>query len=155
MRRPLPRDLLEYAVSDVLSLTEIADDLLAELAQKKLMMEFLRKNWERQSAVRSWNPLGNYTRIPGYNHMSSDARRLARELWYAREYYAERLDLSPEMVASKQLLRRVIDERPADAAGMVRILNEGRKRAPVDMAEFAACLRRARADAPAQDITGR
>ena len=49
MSRPLPRELLEYAVSDVLSLPDIAEELMAELAEKKLMMEFLRKNWERQS----------------------------------------------------------------------------------------------------------
>ncbi len=155
MRRPLPRDLLEYAVSDVLSLTEIADELLAELAQKKLMMEFLRKNWERQSMVRSWNPLANYTRVPGYNHMNAEARRLARVLWYAREYYARQLDLSPEMVASKQLLKRIIDERVGDADGIIRILNEGRKRGPIQAAAFTACFQKAQTDAPVQDVTGR
>lgn len=155
MRRPLPRDLLEYAVSDVLSLPEIADELLAELAQKKLMMEFLRKNWERQSMVRSWNPLANYTRIPGYNHMNADARRLARVLWYAREYYARQLDLSPEMVASKQLLKRIIDERVGDADGIIRVLNEGRKRGPIQAAAFTTCFQKAQTDAPVQDVTGR
>ncbi|HTP57374.1 MAG TPA: hypothetical protein VMM82_00560, partial [Spirochaetia bacterium] len=47
-RRPLSNELLEYAVSDVVGLPDIADTLLAELGEKKLMMEFLRKNWERQ-----------------------------------------------------------------------------------------------------------
>ncbi len=155
MRRPLPKDLLEYAVSDVLSLPEIGDDLLAELAQKKLMMEFLQKNWERQVAARSWDPLGNYVRIPGYHHMKWEDRRLARVLWYAREYYAKQFDLSPEMVASKQLLRRMVDESAGDAAAMVRLLNENRKREPINPVEFAACLERARRDAPAQDVTGR
>jgi len=149
MRRPLPPDLLDYAVSDVLALPEIADELLAELASKKLMMQFLRKNWERQTGVRAWNPLANYTRIPGYNTLRGEKRHFARVLWYAREYYAQKLDLSPEMVASKQVLRRIVDERPADAAAIVRILNESRKREPIRLADFTASLQDAERDAPA------
>ncbi len=150
MRRPLPADLLEYAVSDVLPLSEIADTLLAELAEKKLLMEFLRRNWERQTVVRAWNPLANYTRIPGYHGLKGDRRRLARVLWYAREYYAKQFDLSPEMVASKQLLRKIVDEAPPDAAAIVRLLNEGRKREPIRQPDFAACLAAAEKDAPGE-----
>lgn len=61
MRRPIRREMLEYAVSDVVGLPEIADQLLSELAQKGLLAEFLKKNWERQNAERSWNPLANFT----------------------------------------------------------------------------------------------
>ncbi len=150
MRRPLPPELLEYAVSDVLELPEIADTLLAELAEKKLLMQFLRKNWERQTAVRTWNPLANYARIPGYQGLPEDKRRFARVLWYAREYYAKKFDLSPEMVASKQLLKRILDDAPSDAVGIVRLLNEGRKRDPIRQADFAACLIAAEKDAPAE-----
>jgi ribonuclease D len=152
MRRPLPPDLLEYAISDVLGLLDIADTLLAELVEKKLIMEFLCKNWERQSAVRTWDPLSNYTRIPGYHRLKPEGRRLARVLWYAREYYARRFDLSPEMVASKQLMRRIIEENAADAAAMVRLLNENRKREPVRLGEFESCLNEARRDAPTHDV---
>lgn len=151
MRRPLAAGLLEYAVSDVLALPEIADTLLAELAEKRLLMQFLRKNWERQTAVRAWNPLANYARIPGYHSLRGDKRHFARVLWFAREYYAKKLDLSPEMVASKQLLRRIVDERPPDAIGILRLLNEGRKREPIDMIEFTASLKEAERDAPAEE----
>jgi ribonuclease D len=154
MRRPLSGELLDYAVSDVLGLPDIADALLAELGQKKLMMEFLRKNWERQTAVRKWDPLANYVRIPGYHHLRPDGRRLARVVWYAREFYARQFDLSPEMVASKQLMKRIIDENAVDAAAMVGLLNEGRKREPIRQAEFEACLVKARREAPAMDSPG-
>jgi ribonuclease D len=153
-RRPLSNELLEYAVSDVLGLPDIADALLAELGEKKLMMDFLRRNWERQNAVRRWDPLANYVRIPGYHRLRPDARHMARVLWYAREYYAREFDLSPEMVASKQLMRRIIDENAGDAPGMVRLLNENRKREPIKTAEFAACLERARRDAPDTEASG-
>jgi len=155
MRRPLSADLLEYAVSDVLPLPQIASDLLAELAEKKLMMEFLKKNWERQSVARSWDPFANYGRIPGYHHLKEDSRHLARVLWYAREYYARQFDLSPEMVASKQLLKRIIDGHLQDAPAIARLLNDGRKREPISLAAFAECLEKARRDAPARDVTGR
>ncbi|HUI69672.1 MAG TPA: hypothetical protein VL354_04070 [Spirochaetia bacterium] len=155
MRRPLSGDLLEYAVSDVLALPQIANELLAELTDKKLLMEFLKKNWERQNVTRTWDPLGNYARIPGYHHLKQDARRLARVLWYAREYYAKQFDLSPEMVASKQLLKRLVDERRQDADEIVRVLNDGRKREPIRMRAFAECLEKAWHDAPADQVTGR
>lgn len=151
-RRPLSDELLEYAVSDVLGLPDIADSLLAELGEKKLMMEFLRKNWERQSAVRRWDPLANYVRIPGYHRLKPDLRRLARVLWYAREYYARQFDLSPEMVASKQLMRHIVDENAAEGPEMVRLLNENRKREPIRMAEFVSCLEKAMRDAPDADM---
>jgi ribonuclease D len=155
MRRPLQQDLLEYAVSDVLGLPEIADALLLELAEKKLIMQFFQKNWERQSAVRKWDPLANYVRIPGYHHLTPDGRRHARILWYAREYYAQQRDLSPEMIASKQLMRQIIDENTVNAEAIVRLLNENRKREPILWGEFETCLKRAEKDAPVGDVPAR
>jgi len=151
MRRPLPPQMLEYAVSDVLSLPEIADQFLGELARKGLLAEFLKKNWERQSAPRSWNPLANFGRIPGYQRLRGPQRRFARVLWYAREYYAQAHDVAPEAVASKPLLKKIVEEQPRDAAGIVRMINDGRRSAPIAERDFQAQLARAEKDAPADD----
>ncbi len=148
MRRPLSREMLEYAISDVVGLPELSDQMLRDLAEKGLLADFLKKNWERQSAERSWNPLANFTRIPGYNHLRGDKRRFARVLWYAREYYAQAHDLTPETVASKPLMRRIVDEHPPDAAAIVQLLNKGRRGSLVDERDFTAQLARAEKDAP-------
>ncbi len=105
MRRPLSDELLEYAVSDVVDLLPLADRLTADLSAKGLIFDFLKKNWERQIKLRTWDPLPNYVRIPGYQRMTPSQKRHARVLWYAREFYAETHNLSPETVAAKPLLK--------------------------------------------------
>jgi len=149
MRRPIPRDMLDYAVSDVLPLLDLADALMAELGRKDLVLEFMRRNWERQSRQLAWNPLGNFGRIPGYTRMSAAGKRMARTLWYAREYYARRLDVPPENVASKLQLKRIVDEGVRDPERIAQMLNEGRKRALVDPRDFAQTMAEAERDAGA------
>jgi ribonuclease D len=137
LRRPVSRDMLEYAVSDVLPLLDLADELFAELARKGLLFEFLKENGERQNRTLSWNPLANFGRIPGYQRLGEEGKRLARILWYAREYYARRHDLSPENVATKQQMRRAIDDGLRDPQKVARLFNEGRNRNRIDPGDFA------------------
>ena len=85
----------------------------------------------------------------------SESATIERGYEWAREYYARQFDLSPEMVASKQLMRHIIDENAAEAPEMVRLLNENRKREPIRTAEFASCLEKARRDAPEADAPNR
>ncbi len=149
LKRPLARDMLEYAVSDVLPLLGLADDLLAELSRKDLLFEFLKLNAERQNRTLSWNPLANFGRIPGYQRLGADGRRLARVLWYAREYYARQHDMSPENVADKQQLRRAIDEGLLDPQKVVRLFNAERNRNRIDPRAFAERWAEAERDARA------
>ncbi len=108
LRRPLPRSLLEYAVSDVTHLLELSDRLLEQCMQKGLLYELLARSWEAQIAERTWNPFANSVRIPGYNRMDREGRRRADLLWRAREYYARRRDLPPEMALPKALLAHLV-----------------------------------------------
>jgi ribonuclease D len=148
MRRPLSPELLEYAVSDVEDLLPLADRLLADLPAKGLLFEFLKKNWERQNKPRSWDPFPNYVRIPGYQRMTPAQKRLARVLWYAREYYARHHDMSPENVATKPALKQVIDAGVTEAAGIAQVLNEKGGRNQVNPRDLAECLARAEREAP-------
>jgi len=138
MRRPLTKEMLDYAMGDVLPLLDLADSLMEDLARKGLMFEFLARNWERQIAVRTWNPLANYTRIPGYHGLSAADKRFARVLWHARENYARQRNLTPESVASKPQLKRIIDHGLRDPEGIAEILNEGRDRPRIDTRDFGA-----------------
>ncbi len=69
LRRPLSPALLDYAISDVLHLHALADELLAELERRGLLEAFRLKNLETQNAERAWDPFANYTRIPGFNRL--------------------------------------------------------------------------------------
>ena len=151
LRRPLSRALLDYAMSDVLHLLELADELTAKLERRGLMAEFLSRNLRQQTAERSWDPLANFTRIPGYNGLRGPRQRLAKVLWYAREYYGRQHDMPPGNVASRQELRAIVDRNMRDASAIAQFLNDNRKKNRVDPADLAAHLSAAEKAVDAED----
>ena len=151
LRRPLSRDLLDYAISDVANLLPLANELLAELEKKGLAAEFQSRNQAAQNATRIWNPLGNYVRIPGYGRLSPAARRSAKVLWYAREYYGRQHDLPPGNVASKQDMRSILDRGLRGAQEIARFLNNQRKRNMIVETDLAAQLAQAEKDVQAEE----
>jgi ribonuclease D len=153
MRRPLSRAMLDYAISDVLYLLPAADDLLAALERRGLAAEFRARNLEAQDAERVWNPLANYTRIPGFNRLPRPERRFAKVLWYAREYYGRERDWPPGNVASKLELRSILTKAIREPADMARFLNANRKRNLIDAVSLASCIRRAETDVDAEGRT--
>ncbi len=157
LRRPLTAAMLEYAVSDVTPLLDLADQLTAELEQAGKIEEFRARNEAQQSVERTWNPLANFTRIPGYGGMKKPDRRLARILWYAREYYGRRTDLPPGNVASRQELRAIVDKGLRDPQAIPRFLNGNRRKNLLDPRAFAECFQEAQRDVDAEEAapTGR
>jgi len=150
MRRPLPRALLDYAISDVTHLLELDDSFDAQLREKGLLAEFQTRNLAAQAAERTWDPLSNYVRIPGYSRLPRDGQRFAKVLWYARELYGRQHDLPPGNVASKQDMRAIIDRKLREPVGIVRFLNEKRRRNLVDERDFGERLAEARSMAGAE-----
>jgi ribonuclease D len=151
LRRPLSPAMLEYAISDVTPLLDLADRFMAEIEQAGKREEFRTRNLTQQSIERTWNPLANFTRIPGYGSMRKPERRLAKILWYAREYHGRRTDLPPGNVASRQELRVIIDRGLRDPQSIARFLNENRKRNRIDPDAFADRFGEAQRDVDAED----
>jgi ribonuclease D len=151
LRRPLLPAMLEYAISDVTPLLGLADALMAEIERAGKMEEFRARNMTQQTIERTWNPLANFTRIPGYGGMRKPERRLARILWYAREYHGRRTDLPPGNVASRQELRSIIDRDLRDPRAIARFLNVNRKRNLVDPEAFAQRFGEAQRDVDAEE----
>ena len=154
LRRPLSPAMLEYAISDVTPLLRLSDTLMAELDRAGKMEEFRVRNMVQQNAERTWNPLANFTRIPGYGGMRKPARRLARILWYAREYHGRRTDLPPGNVASRQELREIVDRDLHDPRAIAGFLNQSRKAHRVDPDAFAERFHEAQRDVDAEDARG-
>jgi ribonuclease D len=150
LRRPLSTALLDYAISDVLHLHALADELLAELERKGLTEAFRLKNLETQNAERAWDPFVNYTRIPGFNRLPREERQFAKVLWYARELYGRAHDMPPGNVASKQDMRAIIDKGLRSADQVARFLNEHRQRNRVEAQDLAVKFRDAEARAAAE-----
>jgi ribonuclease D len=143
MRRPIPPDMLDYAVADVMGLFPLADSLLPELAEKGLMAEFMAHNRAAEVTERSWDPFSNYTRIPGFKRLRPEGRRLAMLLWYARELYGKKRDLPSANVASKEDLRHMVDHGLHSAEAIASYLNNKRNRHMIDPGQWGACLREA------------
>ncbi len=154
LRRPVAREMLDYAISDVVDLLALADALSADLAKEGLTAEFDRRNRERLNKVRVWDPLGNFTRIPGFQRMKRAARDRAKALWYAREYYARLHDLAPENVASKPQLAKIAELGVRDGEAIARLLNEDRQRNRIDPRDFERMLADAERDAEADARQG-
>jgi ribonuclease D len=148
LRRPLSPALLDYAISDVLQLHRLADEMLAELESKGLLEAFRLKNLETQNAERAWDPFANYTRIPGFNRLPREEKRFARVLWHARELYGRDHDMPPGNVASKQDMREMLDRRLRGADEIARFLNEHRERNRIVAQDFARCLIEAEKQVP-------
>lgn len=127
MRRPLSKALLDYAISDVTHLLQLDDTFSAELSARGLGEEFTARNRAAQEAERTWDPLSNFVRIPGYHRLSPAQQRSARLLWYARELYGKQADLPPGNVASKQDLRAIIDKNLHRARDIADFLNKDRR----------------------------
>jgi len=154
LRRPVAKEMLDYAISDVVDLLALADTLSADLAEEGLTAEFDRRNRERLGKVRVWDPLGNFTRIPGFQRMRRAASDRAKALWYAREYYARLHDLAPENVASKPRLATIVELGVRDGEAIARLLNEDRQRNRIDPRDFARTLADAERDAEADTRQG-
>ncbi len=147
LRRPLSRELLDYAVSDVLHLLDLADSLFEKLSRKGLMFRFLKRNWEQLDKTRAWDPFSNFNRVPGFLRMGAEGRRLAKTLWYAREYYARERDVPPDNIASKADLGYLAGNGVRDAEGIAKYLNARRHRLFIDPAGFARWLEKAENEA--------
>ena len=154
LRRPIAAAMLDYALSDVTDLLGLADEMTARLAQRGLAGEFEKRNIEAAEKARSWDPLGNFTRIPGFGRMTPAIRRRAKTLWYAREYYARQLDVPPEAVSSKPQMAEILDRGLSGAEEIAAFLNEGRSRNRIDPRDFAVRLAEAEKDAAADPRRG-
>ena len=148
LRRPLSPALLDYAISDVLHLHELADTLMVELRARGLEEKFQVKNRQTQDAERSWDPFANYVRIPGFNRLNRTDRRAARVLWHARELYGREHDMPPGNVASKQELGVLVTRGLRTGSEIGGFLNQKREKNRVVAADLQRSLDEAERQVP-------
>ncbi|MGX1791837.1 ribonuclease D [Microbacterium sp. NPDC055312] len=108
--RPLPGPWLEYAALDVLHLVDVRDVLVDELeaaGKSEIAAEEFAATLHRSPKPPREEP---WRRLSGL-HKVRGARQLAvaRELWTAREQYAEQVDVSPgRLVPDRSLLAALL-----------------------------------------------
>ncbi len=108
--RPLPESWLEYAALDVVYLVEIRDRFVAELKEQG-KTRFAAEEFEavltrepKPARGEPWRRLSGLHQVRGGRNLA-----VARELWLAREEYAQAQDVSPgRLVPDRSLVAAVL-----------------------------------------------
>lgn len=116
--RPLPDSWLEYAALDVVYLPEIRRQFLAELEEQGKTdfaaqeFEATRTREPKPARGEPWRRLSGLHQVRGGRNLA-----IARELWLAREEYAQEKDVSPgRLVPDRSLVAAVLAAPPSKAA---------------------------------------
>lgn len=106
-RRPLPHEMLSYAVDDVRYLLSLADHLMDKLRESRRESWFLQSCQSLQSLVasRSMEPRDDPWRVQGSGRLHPKGLALLRAMWEWREGVAEERDVPCfRIMSNKQML---------------------------------------------------
>jgi len=119
-RRPLPRDMLEYAALDTQYLLPLRDRLRSDL-EAKGRLAWAEEEFRRLEGVRWAPPAGNGDaafRVKGARALSRRSLAVLRQLWHWRETVAAELDRASFRVLSNEALVTVASTAPRDAESL-------------------------------------
>ena len=128
LRRPIRRDLLEYAVNDVLYLLDINDKLEEELKDKDLYTQYITssaKVSEKNFVVDQHHQYKE--KFPGYKRLSKEKRELAKTVWIFRELLGEYFNCPSGYIFSKKAMNDIISENDYILIKLEQELNRNRR----------------------------
>jgi len=112
LRRPLARDLVEYAINDVLHLIRVQNDLESELAEKGLLQQFLNTSKDMPNRDYRVDQYEQYKeKFPGYDRLKGEKRELAALLWAFREMLGEHYDCPVGYLIPKSAMNDIIRDK--------------------------------------------
>ncbi len=104
MRRPIDKDALLYAIDDVKYLFRLKGELMNEVIRKGLLDDYIHRNIEVQTRPISLEFTPGVFKKDRFRKMKSHNKKLFKELFERRDYYAEQMDLPPNSVVSNENL---------------------------------------------------
>ena len=110
--RPLPQQMLTYALADVEFLLELADRLQARLEEKGRLgwlEEWIDRMISAARQVKEKDPEQRW-RITGVARLSPRAQAVARALWFWRDEESRRWDRPPFYVISNSDILRIAEQ---------------------------------------------
>lgn len=144
--RPLPDSWLEYAALDVLHLVDVRDALADELAEAD-KTEIARQEFEatltrapKPAREEPWRRLSGLHKVRGARQLA-----VARELWNAREAYAEEIDVSPGRLVPDRALLAAILAAPASKAALAGLKDFTGRASRTQIDRWWAAIERGRA----------
>ncbi len=112
IRRPLARDLVEYAINDVLHLIRVQNDLEAELAEKNLLQQFLQTSKDMPTRDYRVDQYEQYKeKFPGYDRLKGEKKEMAALLWAFREMLGEHYDCPVGYLIPKSAMNDIIRDK--------------------------------------------
>lgn len=112
LKRPLSKDLLEYAVNDVLLLLKIEEDFTATLKKKGLHEEYIRICSSLGNRDYKVNQLEQYkNKFPGYKKLNREERELAKIVWIFRELFGEYYNCPSGYIFSKKTMIEMVKDK--------------------------------------------
>ena len=128
LRRPIRRDLLEYAVNDVVYLLDINDKLEAELKDKNLYTQYITssaKVSEKNFVVDQHHQYKE--KFPGYKRLQKEKKELAKTIWIFRELLGEYFNCPSGYIFSKKTMNDIISENDYILVKLEQELNRNRR----------------------------
>lgn len=127
LRRPIRKDLLEYAVNDVLYLLDINKQLEEELNKKNLYNQYIiasKKVSEKNFVVDQHHQYKE--KFPGYKRLTKEKKEYAKVIWIFRELIGEYFNCPSGYVFSKKAMNDIISEKDFILTRLKQELNRNR-----------------------------
>jgi ribonuclease D len=141
-RRPLPEQMVEYAINDTRYLLPLADQLDSQLRERG-RLNWLRQSCERaieQAAAERVRDADEVWRIRGSGALRNGAPAVLRALWQWREKEAEAVDRPPFHILQNDELLRAAESFASGSVPDYRYFSPRRRRAFRDAAQSALQL---------------
>lgn len=119
-KRPLTKDLLDYAALDVHHLPALRDKLTAQLQSLDRYPWLEQKcRWQIEAGQEGFaGPDENAWRISGSERLGDRGLGVLHSIWHWRQQWAEKLDTPPFKVTGNELIMRIVraadDGQPLD-----------------------------------------
>ena len=104
MTRPIAKDALQYAISDVTHLYALRDSLLGEIVEKGDLPRYILENAKVQNKPPGPDKGPGVLRSGRFFKLSKDQQALFRRMYEARDVVAQKLNLPPNTVLANSAM---------------------------------------------------
>jgi ribonuclease D len=127
LKRPISRELLEYAVNDVMELFTIEHEIATRLRAANLFARYLKESAQLSQNDYRIDHFQHYkAKFPGYERLGRAQRRAAAAVWVFRELVGRHFDCPVGYILSKHAMAACIRDPEHTAACLEQELNRGR-----------------------------
>jgi ribonuclease D len=127
LKRPISRDLLDYAINDVMTLFIVEHEIATRLRMADLFAAYLKESALLSKKNYVIDHMQHYkAKFPGYKKLRPAQRRAVAAVWVFRELIGRHFDCPVGYILSKQAMAAGIRDPEHTVLSLERELNRGR-----------------------------